>query len=98
MTITHTAAPASEPTTYSIDHDPTNGVRVWDLTDHERVIYELGFVMGYGARQPEVDQLDHEAGRLYVAAFDHRHCNCWRQHQHNVTWLNPPSTAAAGSR
>lgn len=86
MTIAQPAAPATEPATYSIDHDPINDVRVWDLTDRERAIYELGFLVGYAARQPEVDQLDHEADRLYVAAFDHRHCACWRQRRHNETW------------
>lgn len=84
MTIAHPAAPASKPATYSIDHDPTNDVRLWELTDRERAIYELG--VGHAARQPEVDQLDHEADRLYVAAFDHRHCARWRQRRHNVTW------------
>lgn len=72
MPLTHTTAPASEPTTYSIDHDPINNVRVWDLTDRERAIYELGFLIGHAARQPEVDRLDYEADRLYVAVFHPR--------------------------
>ncbi len=76
MTIAHPAAPATEPTAYSVDRDPINDVRVWDLTDRERAIYEHRVLVGYAARQPEVDQLDHEADRLYVAAFDHRHCTC----------------------
>ena len=86
MTLTHDPAPAIEPVTYSVEHDPVNDVRPWELTERERAIYELGFLMGYSARQPEVDQLDHEADRLYVAAFDHRHCPCWRGRKHNVVW------------
>jgi hypothetical protein len=42
--------------------------------------------MGHAARQGEVDQLDHEADRLYRAAFDHRDCTCWRRRPHRVTW------------
>lgn len=86
MTIAHAAAPASEPATYSIDHDPINDVRVWELTDRERAIYELGFLVGYAARQPEVDRLDDEADRLYAAAYDHRDCSCWQRRQHHVAW------------
>lgn len=58
MTITHspaTVAPAAE---YSAEADPMFGVDVWELTDRERLIYELGFHTGCAARQPGIDQLD----------------------------------------
>ena len=90
MTMTHSPAPATSDVApaaeYSVENDPMFDVNVWELTDRERVIYELGFHMGYAARQPELDELDHEADRLYMAAFDHRNCTCWRGRRHNVTW------------
>jgi hypothetical protein len=89
MTMTHTPAPTGEAVPYTLDRDPMYDVRVWELTERERVIYELGFHTGYAARQPEVDQLDHEADRLYMAAFDHRDCACWRGRRHNVSWSSP---------
>lgn len=86
MTITHSPAVAAPAASYSVDTDPVFDVRVWELTERERVIYELGFHMGYTARQPEINQLDHEADRLYMAAFDHRDCTCWRRWPHRVRW------------
>lgn len=90
MTITHSPAPAGSGVApaaeYSVENDPIFDVHVWELTDRERAIYELGFHMGYAARQPELDQLDHEADRLYMAAFDHRDCTCWRRGPHRVRW------------
>lgn len=85
MTTTHSPA-VPLLATYIPENDPINDVHVWELTDRERVIYELGFHMGHAARQGEVDQLDHEADRLYRAAFDHRDCTCWRRRPHRVTW------------
>ena len=84
MTLIHEAAPTS--VEYSLDRDPISDVRVWELTERERVIYELGFHTGFAARQREVDQLSHEADRLYVAAFNHRSCACWHGRRHIVTW------------
>ncbi|MBD8661489.1 hypothetical protein IFT72_14970 [Frigoribacterium sp. CFBP 8754] len=86
MNLAHTAATAPEPIAYSLNRDPIFTVQVWELSERERVIYELGFHTGFAARQLEVDQLNHEADRLYVAAFDHRNCSCWRGRRHNVTW------------
>ena len=84
MTLIHAAAPTS--VEYSLDRDPIFDVRVWELTERERVIYELGFHTGFAARQREVDQLNHESDRLYVAAFDHRSYPCWCGRRHNVSW------------
>jgi hypothetical protein len=84
MTLTNSAM--SAPVEYSLDRDPIFDVRLWELTERERVIYELGFHTGFAARQRSVDQLNHESDRLYVAAFDHRSCACWRGRRHNVTW------------
>ncbi|RPE73736.1 MULTISPECIES: hypothetical protein [unclassified Frondihabitans] len=61
--------------------DPTADVEPWELTAHERRIYEAGFMVGYALREPEVEQLNHEADRLYRAAFDHRNCACWKGHK-----------------
>jgi hypothetical protein len=51
--------------------DPAEGINPWELTEHERHIYEAGFMSGYFTRDPEIGQLNHEADRLYRAAFDH---------------------------
>jgi hypothetical protein len=86
MTLTHAPTTAPEPVAYSLDRDPIFDIRVWELTERERVIYELGFHTGFAARLREVDQLNYESDRLYVAAFDHRSCACWRGRRHNVSW------------
>lgn len=70
--------------------DPAEGIQPWELTEHERHIYEAGFMAGYFTRGPEIAQLDHEADRLYRAAFDHRNCACWKGHH-----ITPKGTATA---
>lgn len=62
--------------------DPTGDVEPWELTPHERRIWEAGFITAHQLRDGEVGRLNHEADRLYRAAFDHRDCNCWKQRQH----------------
>ncbi|MCS6562297.1 MULTISPECIES: hypothetical protein [Curtobacterium] len=51
-------------------------MRLWELTDRERSIYEHGVIAGWVLRQNEVDDINHEADRLYEAAYDHRHWSC----------------------
>jgi hypothetical protein len=66
--------------------DPTEDVMPWELTPAERRIYDAGFITAYELRTTahanEVAGLNHEADRLYRAAFDHRDCRCWKQHRH----------------
>lgn len=74
--------------------DPAESINPWELTEHARHIYEAGFMAGYFTRDPEVAQLDHEADRLYRAAFDHRNCACvTRAHEVSVGTPNCPSPA-----
>jgi hypothetical protein len=65
--------------------DPTDDVHPWELTPAEQRIYDAGFITGYElqstAHTNEVASLNHEADRLYRAAFDHRDCRCWKQHR-----------------
>jgi hypothetical protein len=65
--------------------DPTLDVLPWELTDAEKRIYEAGFIAGYELQTTvhanELADLNHEADRLYRAAFDHRDCRCWKQHR-----------------
>ena len=87
MTMTMAAQPStttSDATARSTEG--FDGVRLWELTERERSIYEQGVIAGWVLRQGEVDAVNYEADRLYVAAFDHRHCSCWKQRRHNVTW------------
>ena len=60
----------------SVFGDPAEGIGPWEVTAHDRHIYEAGFMAGYTLRNPEGAQLDHEADRLDRAAFDHRTCTC----------------------
>ena len=69
-----------------LDDDPTEDVMPWELTAGERWIYDAGFITGHELRTTahanELAGLNHEADRLYRAAFDHRDCRCWKQHRH----------------
>jgi hypothetical protein len=62
--------------------DPSQDIDPWVLTDSERRIYEAGYINGHSDRDPEIAQLNHEADRLYQAAFDHRNCACWKGRHH----------------
>jgi hypothetical protein len=46
--------------------DTYEDVTLHGLTERERRIYEAGFMIGYTARQGEVDRLEHEADRYYA--------------------------------
>ena len=48
----------------------TTDVELWTLTARERTIYEMGFMMGYFTRQPEINQANDDADRYYRAAYD----------------------------
>lgn len=61
--------------------DPTQDVHEWELSPRERRIWEAGFITGHEVREREVEQLNHEADRLYRLAFDHRDCTCWNRHR-----------------
>ncbi|ROS48755.1 hypothetical protein [Frigoribacterium sp. PhB118] len=56
--------------------DPTEDVRPWELTAAEQRIYDAGFMTGYDLQRAEherqVADLNHEADRLYQAAFSRR--------------------------
>ena len=54
-------------------------VRTWELTEEESRIYGAGHLVGYASRDAEVaalhariDQLNHEADRLYHEAYVRR--------------------------
>jgi len=47
-------------------------VQPWELTPAEARIYEAGFMAGYASRDSEIAQLNHEADRLYEAAYNRR--------------------------
>jgi hypothetical protein len=74
-------SPADEDAPPEYD-DPTRDVHEWALNDRERRIFEAGFMVGWGERQPELDTLNYEADRLYRTAFDHRDCPCWKGRKH----------------
>jgi hypothetical protein len=68
--------------------DPSSDVEPWELTTAEQRIYEAGFTTAYLMRLAEIENLtrevadlNHEADRLYRAAFDHRNCACWKGHK-----------------
>jgi len=56
--------------------DPTEDVLPWELTPGEKRIYDAGFMTGYDLQsvrhEHEVANLNHEADRLYLAAFNRR--------------------------
>jgi hypothetical protein len=56
--------------------DPTEDFRPWELTPAEQRIYDAGFMTGYDLQRAESERqiaaLNHEADRLYRAAFDRR--------------------------
>ena len=53
--------------------DPTLQVNQWELTDAEQLIFDAGYAIGYNARQPELDQANHDADRYYRIAYDRDH-------------------------
>ena len=72
--------------------DPANEVEPRELTPAEKRIYEAGFTTAYLMRTSEierltqaVERLNNEADRLYRAAYDHRHCSCWKGRHHDPT-------------
>jgi hypothetical protein len=72
--------------------DPANDVEPWELTRVEKRIYEAGFTTAYLIRTTEIERLtqevarlNHEADRLYRAAYDHRNCSCWKGRHHETT-------------
>lgn len=82
-------ADADAPTDYD---DPANDVEPWELTPAEKRIYEAGFTTAYLMRTSEierltqaVERLNNEADRLYRAAYDHRHCSCWKGRHRDPT-------------
>lgn len=61
------------PTVYD---NPTEDVHPWELTPAEQRIYDAGFMTGYDLQRAEnerqIADLNHEADRLYQAAFQRR--------------------------
>lgn len=53
-------------------------VDLQQLTEHDRAVYEAGFLMGFAVREPELERAERDADRYYALAYDRRrlcsHC------------------------